>query len=86
MFQNYLKLLSFYCLDNKCGINFLANFTIKNLFYFKEKFVKGRPSFENKEASRKNLDDEVEEQYAEDYYSLQNYKSFNFDIIANNKI
>ena len=81
MFQNYLKLLSFYCLD-KYKINLLVNLTIKNLFDFKEEFIKEDNINDEKKGNKKNFEED-EEENVKDYYSLKNNKNFNFKIFNN---
>ena len=82
MFQNYLKLLSFYYLEKK-NINILINLTIKNIFDFKEDFSKNEIKENKKE--EKNLEED-EDINNIDYFSNKNYKNFDFDIFGKIKI
>ena len=77
MFQNYLKLFSFYALD-KYKITLLINLTIRNLYDLREEFDKENNNGGKKE-NKNNLEDD-EEDYNKDYYSNKNYKNYNFKI------
>ena len=81
MFQNYLKLFSFYILD-KYKIILLVNLTIKNIYDLREEFVKEEIN-ENIKKGNKNNIEEDEEEYSKDYYSSKNYKNYDFNIFDN---
>ena len=79
MFQNYLKLFSFYALD-KYKISLLTNLTIRNLFDLREEFSKENNEVHKKENKNKNNLEDDEEDNNKDYYSTKNYKNYNFNI------
>ena len=82
MFQNYLKLFSFYVLD-KYKIFLLINLTIGNIYDLREEFCKDEEKNEkNKKGNKINIEED-EEEYNKDYYSLKNYKNYDFKIFNN---
>ena len=81
MFQNYLKLFSFYHLS-KHKISLLVNLTIRNLYDLREEFPKENNKEIKKKDNKINLDDD-EEKYNNDYYSFKNYTNYNFNIFEN---
>ena len=74
MFQNYLKLISFYQLSQN-KISLLVNLTINNLFVFREEFDANK----NKEI-KNEIKEKENEVNIKDYYSLKNYKNYDFFI------
>ena len=80
MFQNYLKLISFYELS-KYNICLLVNLTIKNLYVLREEIEGAKNIKDNKnEIKQKN---EKDDETNIDYYSLKNYSDYNFNIFEN---
>ena len=77
MFQNYLKLISFYDLA-KYNICLLVNLTIINLHIFREELKAGINNDINKNEIKKNNINEVND--IKEYYSLNNYKNYDFKI------
>ena len=77
MFQNYLKLISFYDLA-KYNICLLVNLTIINLHIFREELKAGINNDINKNEIKKNNINEVND--IKEYYSLKNYKNYDFKI------
>ena len=81
MFQNYLKLFSFYVFS-KYKIYLLVNLTIRNLYDLREEFSKENNIDAKIKDNKNNLDDDDEE-YSKDYYSFKNYINYNFNIFDN---
>ena len=77
MIQNYLKLISFYELS-EYNIVLLINLTIKNLFVFREEIAQFKNIKKNKDEIKKEKD-----VYDKEYYSLKNYKNYDFNIFEN---
>ena len=82
MFQNYLKLLSFYELA-KFNICILVNLTIKNMFVFREEISEKVNVIKNKSEIKKENNEDNKEKYNKDYYSLKNYSNYDFHLFEN---
>ena len=79
MFQNYLKLFSFYVLD-KFRIYLLFNLTIRNIYDLREEFKEN--DNEKKDENKKNIEDDDDE-YIRNYYNFKNYRNYDFHIFGN---
>ena len=77
MIQNYLKLISFYEVS-EYNIVLLINLTIKNLFVFREEIAQFKNIKKNKDEIKKEKD-----VYDKEYYSIKNYKNYDFNIFEN---
>ena len=83
MFQNYLKLISFYELA-KYKISLIVNLTINNLFSLREEINVDK---NNKNEIKNKKKESEQEVHTKDFYSLKNYKDYDFNIFGkvNNK-
>ena len=82
MFQNYLKLIAFYKLS-QYKIGLLVNLTIKNLFVFREEFAMNKNDKNNNNEIKFEKKENNNEVNIKDYYSLKNYKNYDFYIFKN---
>ena len=82
LFQNYLKLISFYSLS-QYNIGLLVNLTIKNLFVFREELNANKTDKNNINEIKDDKKEIENNENIKDYYSLKNYKNYDFYIFPN---